>query len=65
MIEALQNNHCFKPVERIGWPTNSLSTATPSTRFAAVGLDEASILQQVLDRITALSSNPSQIEAES
>ena len=66
VIEALQNNRCFKPVERIGWPDEFIEHGSSVNALReSVGLDEASILQQVLDRITARSSGPSQIEAES
>ncbi len=66
VIEALQNNNCFKPVERIGWPDEFIEHGSSvSALRETVGLDGASILQRVLDRITALSQSPNQIQAES
>ena len=62
VIEALQNNNCFKPVERIGWPDEFIEHGSSVNALREnVGLDGASILQQVLERITVLTKKPSQI----
>ncbi len=57
IMEALQDGHCLRPVERIGWPDvfveHGNSVAALRKR---VGIDPESILQKVLKRYRALGS---------
>jgi len=55
IMEALQEGHCLRPVERIGWPDKFVEHGNSvATLRASVGIDPESILQKVLQRYNAL-----------
>ena len=57
IMEALQEGHCLRPVERIGWPDHFVEHGSSVAALRkSVGIDPESILQKVLTRYNALES---------
>jgi 1-deoxy-D-xylulose-5-phosphate synthase len=57
IMEALQEEHCLRPVERIGWPDHFVEHGSSVAALRkSVGIDPESILQTVLTRYYALVS---------
>ena len=57
IMEALQEGHCLRPVERIGWPDHFVEHGSSVAALRkSVGIDPESIRQKVLTRYNALES---------
>jgi 1-deoxy-D-xylulose-5-phosphate synthase len=59
VLEALQDEDCLCPVERIGWPDQFVEHGSSVAKLrASVGIDPESILQKVLKRFSRIQCNP-------